>query len=335
MTKLGIIIGEDNQVFFNDILEDLGSHFEIEIYRRKTYNLPIFYSRLNWLVFREGIRSLLRNNEVCFFEWASERLMVASQMPKTCAIVTRLHSFELFDWAPKINWEAIDKVILVSKAMQRKFIDIFPEHADKTGVIYNGVSLEKFRPPTKRDFKFNLGMLCNIVPIKRVYEVILMFYSLKMSGYDAQLFIAGPATDELRYISSVHRLIKKLNLSDRVILEGTVKETNTWLHKIDIFISNSYWEGQPISLLEAMATGCFCLSHIWDGAEEILPQENLYVIDADLMQKIVEYAEKVEVEKSYYQAQMRAIAEEKFDIKQTSRSVRHLIDEFGKITSNI
>ena len=62
------------------------------------------------------------------------------------AIVTRLHSYELYAWAPEVNWDHVDKVILVSQAMKGKFDDLYPAHAHKTEVVYSASSIEKFKP---------------------------------------------------------------------------------------------------------------------------------------------------------------------------------------------
>ena len=93
-----------------------------------------------------------------------------------------------------------------------------------------------------------------------------------------------------------------------------------------MFISNSYWEGQQNALLEALATGCYCLSHNWDGAEEVVPEETLYITNDELCDKIVRYAEMPAVEKERQRAKMRAIAEEKFDIRGTCAGVRAVLE---------
>jgi hypothetical protein len=38
--------------------------------------------------------------------------------------------------------------------------------------------------------------------------------------------------------------------------------------------------------MEAVASGCYCLSHDWDGADELLPAENLYLTDSQLRQSV-------------------------------------------------
>ena len=166
--SLGVFVGEDIWTFFTDICNCLSEQYHMEIFKRKTYNLPILYGRLNRWAYREGIRSILRRNDICFFEWSSEYLMIASKLPKYSKIITRLHSFELFEWADKINWDTVDKVILVSNHMRQNFIKHFPNQALKTVVVNNGVLLREYKPIAPKNFNYNIGMVCRISPIKRV-----------------------------------------------------------------------------------------------------------------------------------------------------------------------
>lgn len=326
MAKLGVFVdNHNNWLFFEEIFEDLASRHQIEVYERKSYSVPFFRERLNRWAYQEGLRSMLRRNDICFFEWAGEFLMHASYLPKSCAIVTRLHSYELHMWAPKINWDAVDKVILLSHFMRETFAELYPGCSDKIEVVYQGRPLDKFKPPERREFQFRLGMLCNIVPVKRIYEVILMVHSLRAQGYPARLHIAGQPKGDLRYASAVHRLVEKLGVQEGVIFHGYVTDTPTWLRQIDVFISNSYWEGQQVALIEAMATGCYCVSHFWSGVEEMLPHQNVYVTELELQQKIIAYSELPEADKRLRQAQLRSIAGEKFDIEHIKPRIRQII----------
>jgi glycosyltransferase involved in cell wall biosynthesis len=333
VTKLGILVGEDLWTFFDEIFADLSDHYTVEVYKKQVYNIPLLRGRLNRWAFRHGLQSMLRRNDICFFEWASDLLVHASHMPKQCAIVTRLHSFELYQWAPKINWDTVDKVILVSEAMREIFVEQYPSHAHKTEVVYNGRNLEHFYPAGQKEFGYELGMVCRITPIKRVYEVILMLHGLREQGVDARLHIAGEPDGDRRYAAAVYRLVEKLGLKDHVIFYGHVTDTPHWLHQIDIFISNSYWEGQQVALLEAMAAGCYCLSHYWAGADEMLPAENLYVTESELQQKIVEYGAIPASERLRRQAHLRSLTCEKFDTRQTQAHIRQIIAEIsGNLT---
>ena len=329
--RLGIALStRDNWHFFYEIAKDLKSHYKTDVFRFQRRKYPVFHERINRVRFHRSFGNFLTANDVVFFEWASGLLEVATkENSKACKIVTRLHSYELLEWAPKINWEAVDKIILVSEAMRRRFGELFPSQVHKTEVIYNGVCLDKYHYSGHREFHFNLGMLCNIHPIKRIYEVVIVVAILKQQGLDPHLRIAGAPVDDLRYAAAIKSLVDRLDLADNVVFDGYVTDTPAWLQNIDILVSNSYWEGLPVSLIEGMASGCYCLSHHWDGAKEILPLENLYLSEAELIEKIMDYINRPTEEKEANRVCMRAIAVRRFDIEQTKQKIRAVIDEFG------
>jgi glycosyltransferase involved in cell wall biosynthesis len=267
---------------------------------------------------------------VVFFEWASELLVAATQLPKVCGIVTRLHRYEMYEWADRVNWEAVDRIILVSQAKEREFVARFPDQAVKIVVCGVSTSLEKFVPRPKT-FSGDIGTLCHLIPRKRVYDLILTFKELTQKRSDLHLHIAGgPDPGHQDYYIALWHVVKELNLGDDVTFYGRVTDPWNWYHKIDVFVSNSYSEGLQVAPMEAMASGCYCLSHRWDGAEELLPQENLFYTSAELQKKILRYCEIPETEKQEQRARMRAIACDKFDINQTIAQVLQVVEEVGE-----
>lgn len=329
--KVGIFVGENGHWgFFREIFENLNASYQTAVFQPPSYNVPFFGGRLNRFSYEQQMRTLLQGTDVCFFEWASELLKNASRITKRRPIVTRLHSYEVYVWAPQIQWNAVDRIIFVSSYVRQKFLEQFPQEAAKSCVIHNGVNLERFQPPTSRDFAFNIGMLCNIHPVKRVYETIFTIAELKRLGYTPHLHIAGskwPGGHFDDYYTAIERLIIKLGVQEQVTLYGPTRTPERWLQEIDIFLSNSYWEGQQVALLEAMAAGCYALSHFWDGVEDILPPEALFGPEAELQQKLITYAELPAAEKQQRRDQMRAQACERFDLRQTTKAISLVLDE--------
>lgn len=331
MKKVGVFVGEHGHWgFFREIFADLEQHYQTEVFQEKTYNLPLLYGRFNRWAYSGQIRSMLKHNDVCFFEWASELLKEASLLEKQCPIVTRMHSYEVHVWAPQIEWAHVDRIIFVSEYIRQKFLESHPEQAAKSSVIYNGVDLERFQPNYARDFTFSIGMLCNFHPVKRIYEMVFTVAELKRQGYHPHLHIAGgkwPGGHLDGYYIAIERVIEKLNLQDTVTLHGPIKDPQRWLREIDIVVSNSYWEGQSVALLEGMASGCYALSHFWDGVEDVLPAEQIYSHDVELQEKLIAYAEHSAAEKRQLQMRMRDLTCQKFDIRQTAKAIRALLEE--------
>ena len=326
--NLGIAI-EETWDFFHEIYADLSEHHHVQIFKRRQIRLPLFHERINYYIFRRDFQTFMQTSDVVFFEWASQLLAYATKLPKVCGIVTRLHRYEMYQWVEHVNWNAVDRIILVSKAKQKEFNARFPDQAKKTVVIPEAVSLDKFEPNNK-SFYGDIGIMCHLTPRKRVYDFLMTFYELTKRSDEFHLHIGGgphPAFNDYHY--SLLDVVTELGLQDRVTFYGNVKDTNSWYQNIDVFVSNSYSEGLQVAPMEAMASGCYCLSHHWAGADELLPEENLFYSSQELVEKILIYNGLPEDEKIIRKARMRSIVADKFDIQQTKVQIRQLIEETG------
>lgn len=326
--RVGIVI-EETWSFLNEIYADLSEHHTVDLFRRRNLRLPVLQMRINHHLFRRDLSAFCAANDVVFFEWASALLAEATHLPKVCPIVTRLHRYEMYKWVDHINWAAVDKIILVSQTKKAEFLARFPEQEAKISVIPVGVDPKKFQLRT-RPFQGNIGILCHLTPRKRVYDLILAFSDLLADRPDLRLHIGGGAhVSHADYHEAMHHLVHQLKIEDKVIFYGNVTDTANWYQEIDIFISNSYSEGLQVAPMEAMASGCYTLSHAWAGAEELLPEANLYLTDRQLQRKILEYCEAPASVQREEQARMRAIICDQFDVNQAKTKVRRLLEECG------
>lgn len=326
--RLGVIVGDgESWRFFEEIYADWVSHYDVDSFRVRRPPFPIFYERVNRRLLQYDLDAFMKKQDVVFFEWASGLLAFASHLPKRCKVVVRLHRYEMFQWATKINWSFVDKVIFVSQAMRAKFASQFPNHQHKTVVIPVGITIEKFQMDRSGQSVGNIGTLCQISPRKRVYELILAFYDLSRNRNGLHLHIGGN-TDPLYgdYNDALQQVVQKLNLRDKVTFYGDISKPWKWYRNIDVFVSNSYSEGLQVALMEAMASGCYCLAHHWDGAEELLPNEYLFFTDSEFQEKISRYLQASSAMQNQDRETMRRIACDKLDKRFIQKQIRIVIE---------
>lgn len=331
--RVGVAI-EETWDFFREIYAELDYHYTTRLFERRQLRSGPMHSRINRWLFQRDMGNFLAANDVVFFEWASELLVAASRLPKRAAIVTRLHRYELYKWADLVNWDAVDRILLVSKAKQALFNERFPEQAGKTVVSSPSTPLDKF-VHKRRNFAGNLGILCHLTPRKRVYELILAFSELLTVEPGLHLHIGGgphPAYGD--YAEALHYLVKQLRLEEKVTFYGTVAAASEWYPQIDIFISNSFSEGLQVAPMEAMACGCYTLSHHWDGADELLPASHLYWTDRQLQDKVLAFCGLSEAARQMQADAMRQWACDHFDIRQTIADVRRVVEEAAALRRN-
>lgn len=330
--RLGFVVEDNNNWWFlKEVLAELSRRHRCQVHPPLDRGAQSEDWRERLLPGR-ALRDVLSSNDVVFFEWAGPLLTAATATPLNVPCVNRLHSYELYEWAPKINWTNVDRIVLVSEAMRRRFLELYPSVRDKIRVVRHGVDLTRFQPRAKRAYRRRLGMMCALLPVKRVYEMILALHKLRRRGMDYRLSLAGPpgTGHEHRYAAALRGLVSRLGLGEAVTFLGRVEDAPAWYREIDVFVSNSYWEGAQVALMEAMASGCFCLSHSWEGAEEMLPPSNLFLSDDELLLKLLEYDEAGDAFREQEQRRMCELACEQFDIARTVRDLEAVLTEAAR-----
>ncbi len=329
--KIGAVVAQDFWMHFRDIFAALSEDHDVEVFRQRKSPFQIMSARINRLLLQHDLARFMQAQDVTFFEWCEELFVAATRLPRYSPIVARLHLHEAWDYAPLAKWDKVDHAILVSGAMERRFLEFHPEMNGRTSVVHNGVSLSKFRY-VPHAFRGVIGTLGRLDPHKRAYDLIITLHELRQRGYDLVLHIGGAATEQRyrRYEYEVHRLVERLDLEPYVCFQGAVVDTPAWFRGVDIFVSNSCSEGLQVALLEAMASGCYCLSHAWEGVEEALPPENIYLGNLDLQEKIARYIRLTEPERQERSRSMRRIAEERFDIDKQKRIVKSIVEGMAR-----
>jgi glycosyltransferase involved in cell wall biosynthesis len=138
--------------------------------------------------------------------------------------------------------------------------------SQKISIISNGVDTQRFLPPSDRNsirLKFNIPIdaevflfVGRLTEVKRPFEMLKLFKKISDKRKNALLIIAG--SGEL--FNSFSQTIEKEQLKNIKIL-GFIPYFN--LPEVyacaDYYWSTSKYEGQPLTLLEAMATGLPCI----------------------------------------------------------------------------
>jgi len=273
-----------NNLFIKGLLTNLKKIFSIKTIEisNKTRKIPLPYKLYIPLRVMPHLKS-----KVIFIEWVSDILNYVAKKKRRGKVIVRCHRGDYFVNRKKINWENVDKVIFVCKAMQRRFIEDYPELEDKSVVIYNAINLEEFQSvKTKNSFDKKIAIFGEINERKRPYDLIFAFKKLLEKDEGFTLHIGGKG-DEYQ-TKMLQELVKKLALDNKVFLYGFVKDKVEWLSAMDIIVSNSVHESFHYALHEGTLCGCYPLSHFWDGVEEFLPSENIYSSQDDFINKVIE-----------------------------------------------
>lgn len=174
----------------------------------------------------------------------------------------------------KTHFKTIEKgkhIIACSNSLSNKFSD---QHNIQLPTIQNGVNTEKFFPlgKNKKDMlRKKLGLAANsficvtsggLIQRKNTESLISGFVKAKQTN--SLLLIAGdgPEMANLSQLANNNNTIKFLKSIDNV---------NEYLQASDLFISASFAEGLPNSVLEAMACGLPLILSDIDPHKELIP----------------------------------------------------------------
>ena len=139
--------------------------------------------------------------------------------------------------------------------------------SDKMVVIYNGIDTGNFsfKPFRKWEGKIHIGIVARLVERKGHRDLLMAARDLS-SRYDMIVHIIGdgPARQTLEVLAN------NLNLSERVVFWGDRDDIAERLQTLHLFVLPSYYEGFPLTILEAMSCGVPVVASNVNGIPEVI-----------------------------------------------------------------
>lgn len=127
---------------------------------------------------------------------------------------------------------------------------------EKITIIPNGVNItdyEAIRKMYRREEEvINIGAIVRIVPIKDIKTMLQSFASVKREVPNAVFYIMGPLDEDDDYYQECLYLKDSLEIED-VIFTGEVN-VKDYLKRMDLLVLSSISEGQPLAVLEGLAS---------------------------------------------------------------------------------
>ena len=241
----------------------------------KTHKIDIIHAHLVGTYFLSMISGYLAKTEIKIISWHSVYKSSKIDYPKSFSSI-RFFKYFLF---LKIGAMLSDKIIAVSKSVNRENRKFLKVDSRKVKTIYNGINDQYYsNTPVYNDSgKIIIGSTGSLVKDKN-FELLIR--SVKnFNSNNVKLLIAGDGPEKV-HLSS---LIKSEQLNN-INLVGHIDDVKIFLNKIDIWILPSNREGFSIALLEAMSAGKAIIAtnvggnaeavrHLTDGL--IVPKQNM------------------------------------------------------------
>lgn len=125
---------------------------------------------------------------------------------------------------------------------------------DTSKYIYNECKRNKIKKELNLDNNFVIGHIGRFNEQKNHEFIIDIFYELTKLNGSAHLLLIGEG--DLK--ESIIKKVKTLNISEKVTFYGLCDHVNDILQVFDVFIFPSLYEGLPVTMVEAQASGLKC-----------------------------------------------------------------------------
>lgn len=170
---------------------------------------------------------------------------------------------------------------------------------NKIVIMHNAIELDKFAYSQKiRDeYRKRYGLENSFVighagrfEYQKNHEFLIDVFDILSRTIDsAKLVLLGDG----RLISKIKQKVKKLELEDKILFLGNRTDINNWYQVMDVFCLPSWFEGLPIVLVEAQASGLPCVisENITEEVRIIQELVRLPLDKSQWVQQIIKYLE--------------------------------------------
>lgn len=159
----------------------------------------------------------------------------------------------------------------------------------KIKIIPNGVDTDDYRflPAAPEDSVIRIGAVVRVVPIKDIKTMLQSFAVIKREIPQAHFTIMGPYEEDEEYYEECLQLAAALELED-VTFTGSVR-VKDYLGKMDLLVLTSISEGQPLAILEGMASSKPFIATNVGSCKELLYGLNDGIGPAGLIAPVMHY----------------------------------------------
>ena len=196
--------------------------------------------------------------EIIWCEWLHNRAVDVANYKCKAKKFLRIHAYEAFsNLIHYIDFSKFDKVIFIAKHI-KDYVEFKVGPLPNATVIPVGIDLDKFKL-TDKTRNNKIAYAGEITRKKGVGELLLIAKSLP----EYEFHVAGKFKDE-----DVARHLNEKQ-PENVFIHPYSYDLNEFFRDKTYFINTSLREGNPITVLEAMACGLKPLINDWVGAVKI------------------------------------------------------------------
>lgn len=174
----------------------------------------------------------------------------------------------------------LDKIFVPQTAQRKgvlKVYDVEPEKIQMLGMGYNS-NVFKIQGEKTSDGITRMIFAGKIAEKKGVKSLIRSLEYLEDAPENVRIYLAGSAGNEIEY-KEIHRMASKSRYEIEFLGRLNQEKLAEYYNKCDIFVLPSFFEGIPLTVIEALACGDRVVLTSLPGIPEWLSEN---VVDADI-----------------------------------------------------
>jgi len=283
-----------------------------------------------------GVFKVFRPDVVHTHLYVLKYVLPAAKLEHVPVIVHTIHNVadkEVNSFGKFLNYFGFKYCGVVPVSISREVAETvhrFYGRGIRSPIIYNGIPVESFSEPSRVYNRAKSENFVRIIHIGRFspqknHKLLLEAFSLALCcSSDLRLWLVGDG--ELR--PDVEELANKLGIEDKVAFLGVRSDIPELLAQADIFVLSSNWEGMPLSVLEAMASGKPVIATAVGGVPELVENGTTGILvppaDPDALANAIVSLAKDPEKRASLGAMAQIVAKEQFDISRTARGYEEL-----------
>lgn len=155
--------------------------------------------------------------------------------------------------------------------------EIINNAIDVEKYIYNETARKKIRKEFNiSDDEFVIGHIGRFSPVKN-HTFILDVFAEVVKNVNSKLLLVGDG--ELK--QDMKNKVISLGIEDKVVFTGVRSDIPDLLQAMDVFLFPSWYEGLPVTLVEAQTTGINCILSDNISEQSIMVKQNVQQISLD------------------------------------------------------
>lgn len=167
------------------------------------------------------------------------------------------------------------KLVTVSPENQIKAANHYSLDVKKVEMVFNPVDINRFdflkNEERQRDFQFiNVGRQDTN---KNQELIIKAFREVEKQYKNIKLVLVGDGEKN----SFLKSLSEEFGLEEKITFTGIVEDPENYLKRSDVYIQSSNYEGLPLAVLEAMASGLAIISTDVGGLKDIVSDNGMLI----------------------------------------------------------